>query len=175
MKHCGTDCILQTHADTHLELFTSEERKAALTHLLAPVTTLARVADNLVLVSVCVKTRINMHCDFLLILANIHWETGEQCIRKRGVSSQWLVKYCPHVFKLVTTLRVENLTRINSQKIKTTWIGPSGANKTSSGLLAQRSHMGKVKRKLAVAINWVYDYVTYQECSVGLGSGVFGG
>lgn len=41
--------------------------------------------------------------------------------------------------------------RINSQKIKTTWIGPSGANKTSSGLLAQRSHIRQVKRKLAVA------------------------
>lgn len=69
---------MHTHRTSHLELLSLLERKASLTVLLTPVASLVRVADHRVLVSVGVKTRVDMHGNLLLIWANIHCKATAQ-------------------------------------------------------------------------------------------------
>lgn len=67
---------------SHLELLSLLERKASLSVLLTPRASLEGVADNSVLISVGIKTRVDVQSDILLIGADIHLKTTMQRVTK---------------------------------------------------------------------------------------------
>lgn len=71
--------MCRAHRTSHLELLSHLERKASVTDLLTPVASLVRVADHRPLVSMGVKTRVDMQSNVLIVWADVHCETAAQC------------------------------------------------------------------------------------------------
>ncbi len=105
---------MHTHRTSHLEILSLLERKASLTVLLAPVASLVRVANYHILVSVGVKTRVDMHSNLLLIGANIHCKAAAQSNKKAyDILIQLLIlkmtKKTPRAQNIETTSAVARL------------------------------------------------------------------
>lgn len=81
------------HWTSHLELHSLLERKASLTVLLTPAACLVRVADHCILISMGVKTRVDMQCNVLLIWADIHTKAA----KKKGMCKVCELLRHPHL------------------------------------------------------------------------------